>query len=172
MELEKNIKLLLNEKGISQRDFVKSVGIDEANFSKYLKGDKVPRADTLIKIAKGLDCSIDELFGYKGKIESIEEYHNEKYDFIIKNVSFEDRLLQLAEECNELSQTILKWHRLIKGTNPPSNTEDVVENLNEEIVDVSLCLKTILKNIDTEKRADLDARELSKLNRWVERIND
>lgn len=94
------------------------------------------------------------------------------YKFIIENVSYEDRLLQLAEECNELSQAILKWHRLIKGTNPPSNTESIVDNLNEELVDVQLCLKTITKNIDTQTRAELDIKEFSKLNRWVERIND
>ena len=75
--LKETIKKELNAKGISQRDFVKSVGIDEANFSKYLKGDKVPRADTLIKIAKGLDCSLDYLLGLS-KAKYVEPTEDDK----------------------------------------------------------------------------------------------
>lgn len=90
---------------------------------------------------------------------------------IINEVSYEDRLLQLAEECNELSQAILKWFRMMKGTNPPEDV-DIIKNLNEELADVNLCLKTILSDTDTSTKEKLQENENYKLKRWTERLKE
>ncbi len=190
--LGKTIKKELDKKGMAQREFAKKLGIDEGNFSKYLKGEKTPQADTLIKIAKGLDCSLDYLVGLsKSKYaeptedekaiakvseltglecETIEEMIDLKDSLktIINKVSYEDRLLQLAEECNELSQAILKWFRMMKGTNPPAENVDVLKNLYEELADVRLCLKTVIDDTDTKEK--VQENENYKLKRWIERL--
>ncbi len=192
--LGKTIKKELNEKGITQREFVKKIGINEANFSKYLKGEKTPQADTLIKIAKGLDCSLDYLLGLSKtkyaeptedekaiakvseltglECETIKEMIDLKDSLkvIINKVSYEDRLLQLAEECNELSQAILKWYRATSNTNPPAENVDVFKNLYEELADVRLCLKTVVD--DTATKEIVQENENYKLKRWVKRLDE
>ena len=91
---------------------------------------------------------------------------------IVKSVSFKDRTLQLAEECNELSQAILKYHRFLKGTNPTNKSlEEVYNDLAEEIADVCLCLDTVLLG-DEKLNDNVDKWYDSKLDRWVGRLND
>ena len=91
---------------------------------------------------------------------------------IVKSVSFRDRTLQLAEECNELSQAILKYHRFLKGTNPTNKTlEEVYNDLAEELADVCLCLDTVLLG-DEKLNGNVDKWYDSKLDRWVNRLND
>ncbi len=91
---------------------------------------------------------------------------------IVKSVSFKDRTLQLAEECNELSQAILKYHRFLKGTNPTNKSlEEVYNDLAEEIADVCLCLDTVL--LGEEKLTNnVDKWYYGKLDRWVSRLKE
>ena len=54
-------------------------------------------------------------------------------------------LEQTAEEASELSQACLKMARKIRGENPtPKDTNDILENLNEEIADVILCCNELV----------------------------
>ena len=91
---------------------------------------------------------------------------------IVESVSFKDRTLQLAEECNELSQAILKYHRFLKGTNPTNKSlEEVYSDLAEEIADVCLCLDTVL--LGEEKLTNkVDKWYDNKLDRWVMRLKE
>lgn len=66
-----------NQEGITRKEFAKRIGTDDSNFGKYLTGDKVPRIDTLIKISKELDCSLDYLLGLS-KTRNIEPVNDEK----------------------------------------------------------------------------------------------
>lgn len=84
--LGKTIKKELRDKNITQRDFIKSIGINEANFSSYLKGTKTPQIDTMLKIAKGLDCSLDYLLGLTNK-KSIEPTEDEKAIFRVSELT-------------------------------------------------------------------------------------
>ena len=45
---------LLNEKGVKQKELAIRVGVTEAAVSHYLKGDRIPRASILAKIADEL----------------------------------------------------------------------------------------------------------------------
>lgn len=90
---------------------------------------------------------------------------------IIENVDEEDRLFQLAEECNELSQAVFKLYRYKKGTNKPKGTlTSVYNNLMEEIADVSLCLDVVVNSRPTTK-ALVKAKKEYKLKRWIDRIH-
>ena len=75
--LKETIKRELEPKGISQREFARSIEVDEVNFNKYLNGTKTPRIDTLVKIAKGLDCSLDYLLGLS-KAKYVEPTEDDK----------------------------------------------------------------------------------------------
>lgn len=52
---------LLNERGMTQRRLAEQVGCTEAAISHYVKGDRVPRARVLAKIAATLQTTSDYL---------------------------------------------------------------------------------------------------------------
>lgn len=66
---------------------------------------------------------------------------------IIDEIGMPAYLEQLAEESAELAQAALKYARLLREENPTTKTEDgCIENLAEELADVSVCSREILEN--------------------------
>jgi transcriptional regulator with XRE-family HTH domain len=61
MKLGEKIKQLRQEKGYSQTFLEKRSGVNSKLLSKYENGRIIPTADTLRKIAEGLDISADYL---------------------------------------------------------------------------------------------------------------
>ena len=55
------IRVLLEKKGISQKDLAEKTGCTEAAISHYIKGDRMPRSRVLSKIAIALDTTSDYL---------------------------------------------------------------------------------------------------------------
>ena len=55
------IKEMLDEKNISQKQLSDITGITESAISHYIKGDRVPRGTNLVKIAKALGTTADDL---------------------------------------------------------------------------------------------------------------
>lgn len=57
----------LRRAGISQADLGKAVGVSRAAVNAWVSGDTIPRAAHLIRIAKILDCSVDDLLRADGE---------------------------------------------------------------------------------------------------------
>lgn len=55
------IKEMLHEKNISQKQLAEMTGVTESAISHYIKGDRVPRGANLVKIAKALGTTADDL---------------------------------------------------------------------------------------------------------------
>ena len=55
------LKEVINKKGISQKELAEKVGCTDAAISRYIKGNRVPRASVLTKIAIVLDTTSDYL---------------------------------------------------------------------------------------------------------------
>lgn len=55
------IKELLTQKGITQKELSGLTGITESAISHYVKGDRIPRGANLVKIAKALGTTTDDL---------------------------------------------------------------------------------------------------------------
>lgn len=62
-QIAQNIKSKCKEKGISVSSLLSSCSINPIFVYELEKRDKIPKIDTLIKIADCLDCSIDYLVG-------------------------------------------------------------------------------------------------------------
>lgn len=62
-ELGSRIQRLLNEQGISRREFAAMTGLTEAAISRYCTGSREPKSVTLAVIANALGVSVDELLG-------------------------------------------------------------------------------------------------------------
>lgn len=57
------IQRLLDEKGITRREFSAMTGLTEAAISRYVTGQREPKSVTLSIIANALGVSMDELLG-------------------------------------------------------------------------------------------------------------
>lgn len=55
------IKEMLDEKNITQKQLSEITGITESAISHYIKGDRIPRGANLVKIAKALGTTTDDL---------------------------------------------------------------------------------------------------------------
>ncbi len=63
MELKNRIKMLMDEKRLTQKELANLSGITEASMSKYLSGERTPRIDVIVNIANALGVTTDELIG-------------------------------------------------------------------------------------------------------------
>ncbi len=79
------IKELLEKKGITQRELAEKTGCTEAAVSHYIKGDRVPRASVLTKIAIALETTSDYLM--EGVPVEVKEELGYAKKLIARNVS-------------------------------------------------------------------------------------
>lgn len=92
---------------------------------------------------------------------------SQKRSIIRSRVSTTDLLVQVAEECNELSAAVLKLIRKLNKDNPtPKSEKEIIASIQEEMTDVFLC-------IDVLGGMYIDKEQYNyKLNRWVERLKE
>ncbi len=58
------LKLLREQKNISQTELAKHLGVVRSTICQYEKGNRIPDTETLIKIADYFNVSIDYLLGH------------------------------------------------------------------------------------------------------------
>lgn len=92
----------------------------------------------------------------------------ERYKMLIRDkLSSTDLLIQLSEECNELSAAITKLVRKIRDNNPtPKTLPEIEDSITEEMTDVVLCLD-LLNGYYTDYNI-----YVKKLKRWFERLEN
>lgn len=91
-------------------------------------------------------------------------------EFIRENLSQEELLTQLAEECAELSKAALKLRRVYNGDNPtPVRRSDAFDNVIEEIADVYLSVMVLGLDAPVYAHKIYKIME-SKLSRWEQRL--
>lgn len=56
-----NLRRLLSDQGLQQKDLAKMVGVSHQSVSAWCKGYKVPRMQMMNKIAQALGCTLAEL---------------------------------------------------------------------------------------------------------------
>lgn len=79
------------------------------------------------------------------------------------------KLEDLAEEASELSKAALKLARIYRNENPtPVTKQEATDNLNEEIADVLVCVRS-LREVSPEKIKEISD---NKLARWIGRLKE
>ena len=58
---------IISDRKMTQKDLASLSGVTESAISHYLKGDRIPRGATLIKIAKALNTTTDYLLSQDEK---------------------------------------------------------------------------------------------------------
>ena len=61
MDAAEKIKKIRKEKGITQKELAKRLGWSAAHVSQYETGTRIPKHETLVKIASALGCDIKDL---------------------------------------------------------------------------------------------------------------
>ena len=61
MTLQEKIAKLMKDNGLNQKQLAEKASITEASLSKYLSGDRTPRIDVVVKLAKALNTSVNYL---------------------------------------------------------------------------------------------------------------
>ena len=70
-----NISEALRRKNMTQSELAETVGTTEVTMSRYISGARIPKADILAEIAKGLGTTTDYLLGNEGKPDYETEYY-------------------------------------------------------------------------------------------------
>lgn len=58
-----NLKDLMFDNNLSQKELAENTAIDRASINRYLKGNCIPNLKAVIKLAQYFNCSIDFLIG-------------------------------------------------------------------------------------------------------------
>lgn len=69
-ETGQRIRTLLRNSGMSQRELAERVGATESAVSKYVSGEREPRAEVLANIATALGTTVEYLLGKNERIET------------------------------------------------------------------------------------------------------
>lgn len=63
MDFIEKVKRLMKDKDLTQKELSIKANITEASMSKYLSGERTPRIDAIVNIAKALETTTDYLLG-------------------------------------------------------------------------------------------------------------
>lgn len=63
-KFSEKVQKLMGYRGFSQRELARIAKIPENTLSRYLSGQRIPRADQIVNIAKALDCTVSELIQF------------------------------------------------------------------------------------------------------------
>lgn len=62
-EIGARLQKLLYEKHMSQRELSEHIGVQEGSVSRYVRGERVPKADVAARIAQALGTTTDYILG-------------------------------------------------------------------------------------------------------------
>ncbi len=62
--LGKRIEEIIKDKGLKTREVAHDADMDVENLRKYIKGKQEMKITTMLKIAKSLNVSVEELFNF------------------------------------------------------------------------------------------------------------
>ena len=84
--MELRLKDIINERGITLKDFSLMSGISQSNLSNYLNGNISPTLETLKRIANALDIEIVDLFKEKDELELYVKRNGKFYPLTKKDI--------------------------------------------------------------------------------------
>lgn len=74
MTFEGKLLHLMKEQGLNQKQLAEKASITEASMSKYLSGERTPRIDVVVKLAKALGTSVNYLLDNESVHENAYTY--------------------------------------------------------------------------------------------------
>ncbi|HJC67421.1 MAG TPA: helix-turn-helix domain-containing protein [Candidatus Enterocloster excrementigallinarum] len=165
------IKLYRMKNGLTQNELASIAGISTISIRKYESGDRVPKVETLQKIASALKISVLELVGDDWETintskrvsqlkKRMEDAYNEYIDEMKKlsktDENYIDKSNKLADNYFNKSD---EYSKQINSLNPPMSTGEKIKELRkslhlslEELSQKTKTSKILLKKIEENKR--------------------
>ena len=112
------LRCALGDTGVSQRELARLTGITEVTLSRYVNGNRTPKATTLKKIADALGVGLDYFFTEEELKNSNEELNNST-DLISRQAAI-DAHCELCEDkglCGDICPDV-EVFRLIPSAQP------------------------------------------------------
>jgi len=75
-----NLKRIIDEKGVQQRWLAEQVGVTEVSMSRYVSGERIPKAPMAIRMADVLGVDVKELYGWDDKHVVVEPEQPETHE--------------------------------------------------------------------------------------------
>lgn len=91
----KNLKALLDSRGMSAAELAEAVNITAATLSRYMSGYRSPEAKYVVTIAKFFNVSIDWLIGEAGDRYGFDPEASKLYDLFTKASPEDKKVVQL-----------------------------------------------------------------------------
>ena len=112
----RNLKVLINNRGMNQADIASELGMSTAALSRYLNGVRSPDLEYVIKIANYFNISVDWLLGLTG----------ERYNVMPADLQEVAWLYSLAtkDDQNVVQAVLAKYREAAKTDAPDDNHED------------------------------------------------
>lgn len=113
MNFGEKLKLLREKKHLTQNDLAKLLNVSKANISRYELGIRQPSIETIIRIAKFFNVSIDWLFG-RSTIMSFSSVNGKPRDFdsvdleILEFIKEDEDVYQMFKEVKSASNIKVK----------------------------------------------------------------
>ncbi len=98
MDFCERVIQLMKQEGLTQKELAEKINVTEASVSRYLKGERVPRIDVLVKLSNVFNVSIEYLQGLK-EVDDYEE---------IKNIVARNSSKMTADQRYELAKLLMK----------------------------------------------------------------
>ncbi len=93
-----NMKILRQDKGLTQREMAKELNLAKATYARYEIGESEPSIEVLIKIADFFDVSLDYLCGRQNpNLIYADGLSQIKKDLIKKVTQVDDRIAERTE---------------------------------------------------------------------------
>ena len=69
----------LQKRQLTQRELADAIGSTEVSISRYVNGERIPKATTCIQIAKALDCKVEDLYCKTENMTSFDEKKDNRW---------------------------------------------------------------------------------------------
>ena len=64
MEFCRRLKELLEDREMTQRELATRIGVTEVTVSRYVSGERIPKAPTVLEIARAVNCPVEVLIDF------------------------------------------------------------------------------------------------------------
>ena len=109
--MKNNIKNILNIKKITQKQLAEMTGITESAICRYVKQERMPCGENLLKIAEALDVEANELLSNGIKRLKVFELASTK----INNIRLKIKLVQgLLRKLNQKNPVVKEIQELLR----------------------------------------------------------
>ena len=113
MTIGEKMKKIRTEKGLSQKEVAKRLGVSQPSYAQYESGKRKPKFETIQKIAKALEVTFNELYGgpwVERQGNNIFLWSEENYNFSkdLKSSSLNDLTLAAHFDGDEFTEEELE----------------------------------------------------------------